>query len=97
MTTPGFAEVREVLIAELGAQLAAQGRTVDLEAVTDDDDLLVSGLIDSLGLLELAAALNQFCGFELDFSSLGPDELTLVGPLCEFVAEQVAQHRSGVG
>ena len=94
MTARTRAEVRNFLLEQLSEQLEAQGRTIGPEYVSDDRDLLLSGLIDSLGLLELAAALSEFCGFELDFDKLDPEEITIVGPLCDFVAQQAAA-RSG--
>lgn len=57
-------------------------------ALPDDCDLLLSGLIDSLGLLELVTATEEFCGCEIDFETLDPDAMTVVGPLCTFILQQ---------
>lgn len=94
MTTPTGEQIREALIDEVSKQLASQGRAFDPDQVTDDSDLLLSGLIDSLGLLELAASLSDYCGFEIDFSELAPDDLTVVGPLCDFIVVQAADRRA---
>ena len=51
---------------------------------------LLSGLVDSLGVLELVGSLSEFCGFELDLDDLDPDDLTIVGPLCDYVTAQAA-------
>jgi len=88
MTEPSRVEVRDFLVTTVTELLATQGRTVDPKEITDDRDLFLSGLIDSLGFLELAAALSEHCGFELDFESLDPEEMTVVGPLCDFVVAQ---------
>jgi acyl carrier protein len=58
----------------------------------EDCDLLLSGMIDSLGLLDLVAAIQEFAGREIDFEILDPEEMTIVGPLCRFVSEQVSEH-----
>jgi acyl carrier protein len=58
--------------------------------LADDCDLLLSGMIDSLGLLDLMTAIQQHCQHEIDFEALDPEQLTVVGPLCRYVSEQVA-------
>lgn len=83
-------EVQSVVIVQITAQLHEQGRTIGADELHDDCDLLLSGLIDSLGLLELTAALDDYCGFELDFDTLDPERMTVVGPLCDFVVAQAA-------
>src|SRR5437762_982190 len=50
----------------------------------DSCDLLLSGVIDSLGLVELMTALQERCGREIDFDALDPEQMTKVGPLCDF-------------
>jgi len=47
-------------------------------------------MIDSIGLLELVAALQEFVGRDIDFEIQDPEEMTVVGPLCRFVADQVS-------
>ena len=87
------AEVRGVLVNHIGTQLLAQGRDISSEQLDDDSDLLLSGLIDSLGLLELTAALDEYCGFELDYDTLEPEQMTIVGPLCDFVVAQASSRQ----
>jgi acyl carrier protein len=60
--------------------------------LADDCDLLLSGMIDSLGLLDLMGAIQQHCQREIDFEALDAEQLTVVGPLCRYVSEQVASH-----
>jgi acyl carrier protein len=57
--------------------------------LADDCDLLLSGMIDSLGLLDLMSAIQQHCQQEIDFEALDPEQLTVVGPLCRYVSEQL--------
>jgi len=83
------AETREFLAKYLAQRLAAQGRDLPGE-LSDDSDLLLLGLVDSLDFLELMAALQDFCGREIDFAELDPEQMTVVGPLCRFVSEQAA-------
>lgn len=83
-------DVHEFIAEHVERQLQEQGRAIAPEVLTDDFDLLLSGTIDSLGVLELTTALEEFCGCELDFDSLDPEEMTIVGPLCDFVVSQAA-------
>ncbi len=81
-------ELRAFLRNYLTDKLASQGREAPKE-LADDCDLLLSGMIDSLGLLELMTAFQQHCGCEIDFDALDPEQMTIVGPLCDFVSSQV--------
>lgn len=85
---PTAEQVRALVLDELVEPLAA----LDLEPaeVSDDFDLLHEGVIDSLGLLEMIAAVEERFGIEIDFEALAADELTVVGPFCRYV-EQAAR------
>jgi acyl carrier protein len=84
-------DVRMFLKDYLGRKLAANGRGA-CEDLPEDCDLFLSGMIDSIGLLDLVAAIQEFAGREIDFEILDPEEMTVVGPLCRFVSEQVSKH-----
>lgn len=91
------ADVRVFLKDYLDRKLTANGRTA-VQDLPENCDLLLSGMIDSIGLLELVTALQSFAGREIDFEILDPEEMTIVGPLCRFVSEQAAsgvEPRSG--
>ena len=83
-------DVRRFLIDFIQKRLAAQGED-PLNDLSDDCDLLLSGIIDSLGLLELVTAVNQHYGREIDFEDLDPDHMTIVGPFCDYVADRMAK------
>jgi len=61
------------------------------EELGDDCDLLLSGVLDSLGLLDLMTAFQEHCGREIDFDGLDPELMTVVGPLCDYVAAQMTK------
>lgn len=86
---PGLAPdgVRGFLLAEVADQLAALGMSP--EEVPDDFDLLAQGALDSLGLVELIAAVEDRYGVELDFEDLDPESLGVVGPFCRYIEERV--------
>jgi acyl carrier protein len=85
--SPG--DVRIFLKGFIQRRLAAQGQD-PLDELPDDCDLLLSGIIDSLGLLELVTAVNEHYGQEIDFENLDPEQMTIVGPLIKFVSEQLS-------
>ena len=60
-------EVRGILIRAIGPRLGRLGLT---EAdVTDDLDLLRSGLLDSLGFVDLVVAVEEEVGHQVDLVS----------------------------
>jgi acyl carrier protein len=90
MSAVSPADVRIFLKDFIQRRLAAQGQD-PLNELSDDCDLLLSGVIDSLGLLELVTAVNEHYGREIDFEDLDPDQMTIVGPFCDFVAGRMAK------
>ncbi len=82
-----YKEAHEFLQTFLSQKLTAQGRELPAD-LPEECDLLLSGLIDSLGVLELLTGLSHYCGCEIDFEALDPDQMTIVGPLCRFVSSQ---------
>ncbi len=93
MRAGNYADVRGFLMGFLAERLEAQGR-IFANDLPDDYDLLLSGLLDSMGLLEMMTALQHEFGDAMDFELLDPEQISVVGPLCRFVAEQHAQRTS---
>lgn len=81
-------DVHTFLQNYLAQKLNEQGRELP-QALSDDYDLLLSGVIDSLGVLELVAALQDNFDAEIDFERLDAEQMTVVGPLCEFVSQEL--------
>ncbi len=79
-------EVRSFLLSTLERPLAALG--VDTEELPDDFDLLTEGVIDSMGIVELIAAVEQRFGVQIDFADLDAEEFTVIGPFCRYVEER---------
>jgi acyl carrier protein len=89
MSTVTLDEIQSFLQDYVGKAMRDQGRDVP-SSLPDDTDLLLAGYIDSLGLLELMTALQDRFGSEIDFEKLDPEQMTIIGPLKKFVAEQLA-------
>lgn len=82
--SPTALDVRSFVIASVADGLREGG--IDAAEVGDDFDLLERGVIDSLGLLELIADVNEHFGLDIDFEALDPDGMTIVGPFSRYVA-----------
>src|SRR2546430_1128043 len=81
-TTP--AEVREFILERVRDPLRAKGLAP--REVPGLFDLLLEGAIDSFGIVELIAALEQRFELEFDFDELAADDMTRIGPLSSYVA-----------
>jgi len=46
-------------------------------------------VLDSLAFVEMMMAAGEHFAGEIDFESLDPEKMTVVGPLCIFVSEQL--------
>jgi acyl carrier protein len=85
MNKPTAEDVREFLIAKYSGAIGGIGR--DLGTIPDDFDFLLSGVVDSFGILEMVSSIEQQFGIELDLASLDAEQMTILGPLSRYVAE----------
>ncbi len=83
------AEVRAFMIEAITPRLREIGH--DPATTADDLDLLEAGIVDSLGLLELIAEVEDRFSLEIDFEGAEPEELSVLGALSRRVAEQGAR------
>lgn len=83
--------IREFIIRRFAAQF--QAAKIDPQTVADDFDLLVRGVVDSLGVMQLISEIEDEFKIEVDMEAMDVDQLTVVGPLCRYVA-QAAKPRS---
>lgn len=84
---PRFDEVRGLILAACGPALADFGITA--EAAPGDLDLRGSGMIDSLGFVEVIVELEETLGIELDLEDMDPEQITVLDPLTSYVAGQL--------
>jgi acyl carrier protein len=82
-------QVRAYVLETLAGPLAEKG--VDPATIGDDYNLLAGGIIDSFGLLELIADVNDHFGVEIDFEDLDPEGLTVLGTFSAYVAQAAGQ------
>ena len=85
MSRPPADAVRRALLEHCRDGLAAVGLTP--ETAGDDLDLRESGVVDSLGFVELIVDLEHDLGVDVDLDRMDPDRLTVVGALVTFVSD----------
>ena len=88
MSQATAAAVRDLILERVDEQLAARGLTSS--DVPDSFDLLLEGLIDSFGVVEIILMLEQRYAIEFDFDELPADDLTKIGPLASYVERKSA-------
>jgi hypothetical protein len=88
VNSPTPDDIRLFVEAFLNRKLRERAQA-PLSSLPDDYDLLLSGLLDSLAFVEMIAATGEYFEGEVDFESIDPEKLTIIGPLCVFVSEQL--------
>lgn len=88
MNGPTPDDVRAFFGTFLNRKLRDRGQR-PLGELPDDYDLLLSGALDSLAFVEMMMAAGEHFSKDIDFEDLDPERMTLIGPLCLFVAEQL--------
>lgn len=83
-TPPRLAEVRGLILAACGPALADFGITA--ADAPGDLDLRGSGMIDSLGFVEVIVELEEKLDIEIDLEDLDPEQITVLDPLATYVA-----------
>ncbi len=77
-------DIKTFIIGYLTESLGESGRTLEND-LPEDYDLLLEGVVDSLGMLTLTAEVEKHFNYEIDFEEIDPEEMTIVGPFCNFV------------
>jgi acyl carrier protein len=55
--------------------------------LSDNFDFLLSGVIDSFGVLEMIGAIEDEFGIRVDLAAVDAEQITILGPLSRYVAE----------
>ncbi len=77
-------KVREFLISRYGQSISGAG--ANPAELPDAFDFLLSGVIDSFGILEMIEEIENQFQIQLDLTNLSADEFTMLGPLSRFIA-----------
>ena len=78
------AKVRSFLLTKYAEALSLSGLQAD--EVPDSFDFLLSGIIDSFGILEMVSSIEDEFHIQLDMAALDAEQITILGPLCQYVA-----------
>jgi acyl carrier protein len=84
-------QVRQFLLTRYSSSIQQMG--LDPAAVPDKFDFLLSGVIDSFGILEMVSSIEDEFHIQLDMASLDAEEITILGPLSEYVARNAKQFK----
>jgi len=60
--------------------------------VPDSFDFLLSGVIDSFGILEMVSSIEDEFRIRLDLAALDAEQVTILGALSQYVAENAKAH-----
>ncbi len=84
MTTPAESRAPEIRAYIIDRFLFGQ----DVGGLSDDESFLDRGLIDSTGILEVVAYLEQRYGISVSDDELIPENLDSIGRIARFVASK---------
>jgi acyl carrier protein len=76
--------VRKFLLARYSEPIKGMG--FDPVEVPDSFDFLLSGVIDSFGILEMVSSIEDEFRIRLDLVALDAEQITILGPLSQYVA-----------
>jgi acyl carrier protein len=76
--------VRQFLLARYSEPITAM--RLDLADLPNDFDFLLSGVIDSFGILEMISAIEAEFRIQLDLALLDAEDVTKIGPLTRYIA-----------
>ena len=81
-----YNRIKEILYKIVYSHLAKEGS--EHEEITDDIDLLKSGLIDSISFMEIILQLESDYNIKLDISKIDDPELTKISGLINSIIKQ---------
>jgi acyl carrier protein len=78
----------EVLRAKLRSFMSRRFPMIAARQIADDDSLIDSGMVDSLGILELVTFLDSELGIQLADHELSPENFGSLTRLSSFLASK---------
>jgi serine acetyltransferase/acyl carrier protein len=77
-------EIRKFLLTTYSEPITAM--RINIRELPDDFDFLLSGVIDSFGILEMISAIENEFQIQLDLSLLDAEDISRIGPLTRYIA-----------
>jgi len=78
-------KVRQFLLTRYFETIKGVG--FDPVEIPDSFDFLLSGVIDSFGILEMISSIEDEFGIRLDLAALDAEQITILGSLAQYVGE----------
>jgi acyl carrier protein len=75
------ARIKEFILTEVNPDL-------HLETLDDDQPLIESGIVDSLGVLKILAFLDEAFGIDLSSEQIKLENFTTVRSICQLIEKQ---------
>lgn len=70
---------------------------VDVQDLNENTDLIATGVLDSVGFVEMLAYVEGLVGRPVDLSDIDPSEFTKLGGFCTYAAQQVTGTATSAG
>jgi acyl carrier protein len=67
----------------------SMGTDLDVTGLPDRFNVLVEGVLDSFGFVELIVELERRLGAPVDLSELDAEDIGSIGPMARYIAEKV--------
>ena len=83
---PNYYSIRQVLLKSIQPKLSKVGISID--NVSDDTDLLQSGIMDSFDLIELIENLEEVYDLSFDLAEIQETNFTKIGIFIDEIARQ---------
>ena len=78
-------KIRQFLLTRYSEVIKGMG--FDPVEVPDTFDFFLSGVVDSFGILEMVNSIEEEFRIRLDLAALDAEQITILGPLSRYVAE----------
>ena len=86
-------EVRQFLLTKYADSIHGIG-LIPAE-IGEDFDFLLSGVIDSFGVLDMVGSIEDEFRIRLDMGTLDAEQITILGPLSDYVAQHARPAERG--
>jgi acyl carrier protein len=80
-------KIEQFIVKEICAELNIDHS----EHIEDDEPLVDSGIIDSLGILKILSFLDEECGIDLGSEEITPAKFATLRSICELVEQQAKE------
>jgi len=78
-------KVRQFLLTKYARSIGELG--LDPADIPDSFDFLLSGIIDSFGILEMISSIEDEFRIQLDMATLDAEQITILGPLALYISQ----------